>query len=151
MKYISTITVSAIALGVLSLSVGGGRLSKHCRQIISLLLILTVVMPFLKGVETSFTASPWEGSIPSPDTSVYEENLAKLCEKRLEESVTEALSDRFDIDADKIKVDIETDSSDTSNILITEVWLELTDHQYDKALISNYLKELLLCDNVNVK
>lgn len=154
MGYINTVIVSSVSLGVLALAVGVGRLSKHCRQIISLLLILTVVLPFLSAIHKSLPSLGdsfdfGQSGVENGEAEAYAEIVDK-CVEKLEEKTANAVSAKLGVNIKRSDVDIGVDSSDRENIVITFVGISADCDEKTKEKISAYLKELLLCDNVSV-
>ena len=144
MSYVTGVVAATVASAAVVILCSGSRHEKAATSVCCAFIALTALIP-LRSVVADGAAAFWRDVEAAK--SAGDERLVASCAKELEKRVSEALREKFP-GADVDSVSIAYDDSDVSNVIVTGC--EAIVHGADAEEAEEFVRELLLCDNVRI-
>lgn len=133
-EYIKDIIIISAVLGIVSLLSFGEKNSKYIKYAISLVLVVTCLIPLVKAAVTmDFNIDPvkYENEV----------KIVEMCRENLEDELTAYLKNSFGEDISSVKLTV--NSSDIENIKICEVYVTAKSSFYKERELKSGISNLL--------
>lgn len=149
MEYVSTVLIMSVLLGVLSLCAGGFKLTGAVRQVISLVMLVSVLLPLRELVNGAMPQYDIESHTSASVAETGEQLFLEECREAIESGVSRALTARFGEHG--FGTEIYFDIADKTAVSITEADIRANNSaQGFINEIKGFVSMQLGCENVDI-
>lgn len=139
LEYFYPLIIVAAAVGLIELICPDGNISRSVKLVCSLVITAVLLLPLIRSLgEMSFSLS-LNGSDFEYETANGADAVIDAAEKELCLRLKRAVAERLETDEEAVKIDLQLDRTDKTNVKITGISVDCGERSKEAA---EYIKEL---------